>query len=119
VIRILLLLMIAYFLFPISVKVLSQYDMENILLGKNPAFCRQSVEFDRHMGKLYYGCFYRIVSVRKDVEPSGNDEGSIIVGPMVTYHTILHKLYFWTGDFFSEMQSLRVIQKHSDLPMII
>ncbi len=119
IIRLTTLLLIAYFLFPISIKVLSEYDMENILVGKAPKFSRLSNNLNSNSGKIYYGVFYKIISVRKKIEHSSKGNGSMIVGPMVTYHSLLNKLYFWTGNFFSEMQSLRVVRDNSDLPIII
>ena len=118
-IRITLLLMIVYFLLPISIRALSEYDMQLILKGESPAFCLRSNEKFGKMGKVYNGFFYRIVEVRKQIDTNDIEKNSVIVGPMLTYHVFIRKLYFWTGQFFYEMQSLRIISEDTKSLIIV
>jgi hypothetical protein len=116
--RILTLLLIAYFLLPIAIRALSEYDMNNIILGESPAFSIKSEDYNKN-GDIYYGLLYRIISVKKVIKKDEAIQNTMIIGPILNYHSILDFLYFWTGEFFSEVQSLKRVSTRKKGPITI
>ncbi len=113
------LLLVLYFILPISIKTLSEYDMNRVLLGEKPMFCIEVEHKGGSSAKIYYGLFYRIISVEKTVFDRKAREESVISGPMLDYNGAIRKLYFWTGHLFDETQSLRIVRSSSSHPIQI
>ena len=97
---------------------MSLYDLNNMDEGITPLFCIKSEEYFQN-GEIYYGLLYRVTLIKKYSKTERSDLNSMIIGPVLNYHPSLDFLYFWTGNLFNDVKSLKTVYTRRKGPIMI